>query len=76
MLYLYLNALSLLPSHLTGFIAYWNLIKVTYLLTITYPAWHKITPRMFTRHYDVNDVTKRAKLTLWKHVTSGRLSLL
>ena len=36
--FLYLNALSLLPSHvcmlyLTGFIACWNLIKVTYLLT-------------------------------------------
>lgn len=33
--FLYLDALSLLPSHvcmlyLTGFIAYWNLIKVTY----------------------------------------------
>ena len=38
-------------------------------MTITYLAWHKITSRMFTRHYDVNDATKRAKLTLWKHVT-------
>ena len=37
--FLYLDALSLLPSHvcmlyLTGFIAYWNLIKVTYLLML------------------------------------------
>ena len=29
-------------------------------MTIIYPARHKITSRMFTRHYDVNDVTKRA----------------
>ena len=27
------------------------------LMTKTYPAWNKIMSRMFTRHYDVNDVT-------------------
>ena len=34
------------------------------LMTTTYPACYKITSRMFTRHYDINDVSKRAKLTL------------
>ena len=27
-------------------------------------SWNKITSRMFTRHYDVNYVTKRASLML------------
>ena len=39
------------------------------LITKSYPSWHKIPPHIFARHNDVNDITKSASLTLWKHAT-------
>ena len=42
-------------------------------MTKPYPAGHKITSRLFARHYDVNDITKSTNTTFGMLIVSGRL---
>ena len=53
-----LSAISLFEN--SNFIKYSHVF--VYLMTISYPVLNKITSSMFSRHYDVNNVTKHTNL--------------